>query len=94
MRVLRVGVCELVREGRSIRHGKDFAAILLVDRRYAAPSAKDMLPRWIGEGARTSADGARTADIVHRERCTAAVGHGVCVPSCHSCCAGFFATPR
>jgi chromosome transmission fidelity protein 1 len=33
--------------GRSIRHVKDYAAILLVDRRYSQPRVIAQLPRWI-----------------------------------------------
>ena len=33
--------------GRAIRHRNDYAAIVLVDRRYAAPRIRSKLPRWI-----------------------------------------------
>ncbi|KAJ4346932.1 ATP-dependent DNA helicase chl1 [Didymosphaeria variabile] len=33
--------------GRAIRHRGDYAAILLLDRRYAAPRIQAKLPRWI-----------------------------------------------
>ncbi|TXT13605.1 hypothetical protein VHUM_00972 [Vanrija humicola] len=35
--------------GRAIRHANDYAAILLVDRRYATPRIRGRLPKWIGE---------------------------------------------
>ncbi|XP_026192414.1 ATP-dependent DNA helicase chl1 [Cyclospora cayetanensis] len=35
--------------GRAIRHSKDFAAILLVDRRYDEPRIQRLLPRWLLE---------------------------------------------
>lgn len=33
--------------GRAIRHAKDYASILLIDRRYAKPSVRSKLPNWI-----------------------------------------------
>ena len=39
--------------GRAIRHSKDYAAILLVDRRYALPRVRQLLPRWILESLET-----------------------------------------
>lgn len=33
--------------GRAIRHQKDFASILLLDRRYSTPRIADKLPGWI-----------------------------------------------
>ncbi|KAM6425490.1 ATP-dependent DNA helicase DDX11 [Rhynochetos jubatus] len=35
--------------GRAIRHQKDFASILLLDRRYARPAVFNKLPQWIRE---------------------------------------------
>ncbi|OWA51733.1 putative ATP-dependent RNA helicase DDX11-like protein 8 [Hypsibius exemplaris] len=35
--------------GRAIRHKDDYAVILLVDNRYAAPSINRALPEWIGD---------------------------------------------
>ncbi|KAL8779904.1 MAG: hypothetical protein Q9213_006726 [Squamulea squamosa] len=36
--------------GRAIRHQKDFASILLLDRRYATPRIVNKLPGWIKQG--------------------------------------------
>ena len=33
--------------GRSIRHAKDYATIVLVDQRYARTSVREKLPEWI-----------------------------------------------
>ncbi|KAI8641897.1 helicase C-terminal domain-containing protein [Parasitella parasitica] len=35
--------------GRAIRHRGDYAAIILLDKRYATPRIGKKLPRWIGE---------------------------------------------
>lgn len=43
--------------GRAIRHAADFAAILLVDARYAAGDVRALLPGWIGEGLQEVAPG-------------------------------------
>jgi len=34
--------------GRAIRHGHDWASLLLLDKRYGAPSVRNKLPKWIG----------------------------------------------
>lgn len=34
--------------GRAIRHGNDWASLVLLDRRYGAPSIRNKLPKWIG----------------------------------------------
>ncbi|KAL8963481.1 MAG: hypothetical protein Q9193_000264 [Seirophora villosa] len=36
--------------GRAVRHQKDFASILLLDRRYSTPRIADKLPGWIKQG--------------------------------------------
>ncbi|KAL8840570.1 MAG: hypothetical protein Q9170_001256 [Blastenia crenularia] len=36
--------------GRAIRHQKDFASILLMDRRYSTPRISNKLPGWIKQG--------------------------------------------
>jgi chromosome transmission fidelity protein 1 len=36
--------------GRAIRHRDDYAAIVLVDRRYAQAHIRAKLPAWIGDG--------------------------------------------
>lgn len=33
--------------GRAVRHQNDFAALILLDRRYARPEIKQRLPGWI-----------------------------------------------
>ena len=33
--------------GRSIRHARDYASIVLVDQRYARSNVRDKLPDWI-----------------------------------------------
>ena len=33
--------------GRSIRHARDYATIVLVDQRYARTSVREKLPEWI-----------------------------------------------
>jgi chromosome transmission fidelity protein 1 len=35
--------------GRAIRHQKDWAALILLDRRYASASIRNKLPKWIGD---------------------------------------------
>ncbi|KAF9073981.1 helicase C-terminal domain-containing protein [Rhodocollybia butyracea] len=34
--------------GRAIRHGNDWAALLLLDHRYSTPSIRGKLPKWLG----------------------------------------------
>lgn len=34
--------------GRAIRHGHDWASLVLLDRRYGATSIRNKLPKWIG----------------------------------------------
>lgn len=36
--------------GRAIRHREDFAAIVLIDRRFASKRIRDKLPGWIQAG--------------------------------------------
>jgi chromosome transmission fidelity protein 1 len=39
--------------GRSIRHAKDYATIVLVDKRYARPNIQAKLPKWISSRVQT-----------------------------------------
>lgn len=39
--------------GRAIRHRNDYAAIVLVDRRYSSARIRGKLPRWIGSSMET-----------------------------------------
>ena len=34
--------------GRAIRHGHDWASLVLLDKRFGAPSIRNKLPKWIG----------------------------------------------
>ncbi|KAL1748373.1 helicase C-terminal domain-containing protein [Schizophyllum fasciatum] len=36
--------------GRAIRHQGDWAALVLLDKRYAQPAIRNKLPKWIGSG--------------------------------------------
>lgn len=45
--------------GRAIRHREDFAAIVLIDRRYTSKRIRDKLPGWIQAGL---ADGAAAGE--------------------------------
>jgi len=36
--------------GRAIRHRNDWAALILLDERYASARVRAKLPKWIGEG--------------------------------------------
>ena len=38
--------------GRAIRHREDYAAILLIDRRYGTAAIQEKLPRWIRDSSR------------------------------------------
>lgn len=44
--------------GRSIRHVRDYAAILLLDRRYAQPRVIAQLPSWIERSVHVAASSA------------------------------------
>jgi len=35
--------------GRAIRHRRDWASLILLDRRYASSSIRAKLPKWIGD---------------------------------------------
>lgn len=48
------GVCAAA--GRAIRHRGDWAALILVDGRYASPRIRSKLPKWIEAGTKV-ADG-------------------------------------
>lgn len=39
--------------GRSIRHQKDYASVILLDARYKRPSIASKLPRWIAQDMKT-----------------------------------------
>jgi hypothetical protein len=39
----------LALKGRAIRHANDYAVLILVDKRYAQPSIRNKLPKWIGQ---------------------------------------------
>lgn len=43
--------------GRAIRHANDYATLLLVDKRYAAPRISSKLPKWIGADLKTGGFG-------------------------------------
>lgn len=36
--------------GRAIRHRGDWAALVLIDSRYASPRIRNKLPKWIESG--------------------------------------------
>jgi chromosome transmission fidelity protein 1 len=42
--------------GRAIRHANDYAAILLLDRRYGTARIRKKLPRWIDQGVAVQND--------------------------------------
>lgn len=51
--------------GRAIRHKNDYAAIVLLDRRYERASIRDKLPGWIKESLKTGlsfAEGSRSIE--------------------------------
>lgn len=50
--------------GRAIRHQKDFASIILLDRRYMTPRIADKLPGWIKQGLVQSKREASFQDVV------------------------------
>ena len=50
--------------GRVIRHQKDFASIILLDRRYMTPRIADKLPGWIKQGLVSSKGEASFKDVV------------------------------
>lgn len=36
--------------GRAVRHQRDWASLILLDRRYASTNIRNKLPKWIGDG--------------------------------------------
>ncbi|EJU03236.1 hypothetical protein DACRYDRAFT_49979, partial [Dacryopinax primogenitus] len=42
--------------GRAIRHKSDWAALILLDKRYASPQIRRKLPRWIDEELKVAAN--------------------------------------
>lgn len=40
--------------GRAVRHRNDYAAVLLLDERYAKPAVKNSLPDWIKRSLKIS----------------------------------------
>lgn len=57
--------------GRAIRHRGDWASLVLLDTRYAAPRIRDKLPKWIGRNvavAETFGEAVREMGRFYRER--------------------------
>ena len=52
--------------GRAIRHQKDYASIILLDRRYDTPRIAEKLPNWIKQGLVKSADRRLFSDVISR----------------------------
>lgn len=60
-------------EGRAIRHKGDWAALVLLDRRYGGERIQGKLPRWIGDSvsvASTFGQAMKTLGTFYRERGT------------------------
>lgn len=51
--------------GRAIRHQKDFASIILLDRRYDSQRIKEKLPGWIQEGLLENASSKPFTEVTH-----------------------------
>ena len=49
--------------GRAIRHAKDYATILLIDKRYARKQVQSKLPSWLGEHICVFRFGAMVASV-------------------------------
>lgn len=49
--------------GRAIRHQKDYASIILMDRRYRTPRIENKLPGWIKQGIVASERGQNWKDV-------------------------------
>ena len=57
--------------GRAIRHRGDWAALVLVDARYASPRIRGKLPQWIGKDltvAETFGEAVRELGRFYREK--------------------------
>jgi chromosome transmission fidelity protein 1 len=52
--------------GRAIRHRGDYAAIVMIDRRFGNERIREKLPGWIQEGLVKGADGKSFAELVGR----------------------------
>lgn len=50
--------------GRAIRHKGDYAAIVLLDRRYATPRIEEKLPAWIRQGLVKGNEGRGFRDVI------------------------------
>ena len=55
--------------GRAIRHRHDYAAIVMIDKRYETPRIQGKLPAWIRQSLSTG-DGARPVTKIQRELST------------------------
>lgn len=61
--------------GRAIRHAFDFAAVLLLDARYAAPRIASLLPRWLQRSMHRSAVESQTEICASLKEFFAAMQH-------------------
>ena len=51
--------------GRAIRHRKDYASIILLDRRYDSQRIKEKLPGWIKQGLVENASSKPFTEVIH-----------------------------